>query len=313
MIAVSSTEKRPLVAVLGASGFLGSAVTAELTDLPVRLRLVSRARRLPLPPSSAEVHLADLTDPSAVRDAINGADAIIHLAAHLPDERSWRAPGSESERLSTGLLDTLVRSVRGQPPIVVFASTVQASAPPGLPLNDYVREKAAAEELLAEATRAGTVRGIALRPATVYGCTPLTGSTGRGVVAAMARRAFAGEPITMWHDGTVARDLVHVTDAARAFVAALHAPEALSGGRWLVGSGQPARLGEVFRTLADLVAARTGQPPVPVVSVPPPEWADATDFGSVNAEPAPFTAATGWRPRVPLAAGLSEVVDALAS
>ncbi|MDQ0585660.1 dTDP-4-keto-6-deoxy-L-hexose 4-reductase [Streptomyces rishiriensis] len=310
---LSSAKNRPLVTVLGASGFLGAAVTAELIDLPVRLRLVSHERRLPLPASSAEVHLADLTDPRAVRDAVDGADTIIHLAAQLPDERSWRDPGSDSARLSTGLLDTLVRSVRGRPPIVVFASTVQASAPAGLPLNDYVREKIAAEQLLGEATRNGAVRGIVLRPATVYGRTPITGATGRGVVAAMARRAFADEPITMWHDGTVERDLVHVTDAARAFVAATRAPEALSGGRWPVGTGRPARLGEVFRTLAELVAARTGRPAVPVVTVPPPDWADATDFGNVHVDPSSFAAAAGWQPLVRLHDGLAGVADALSS
>ena len=311
MTGAASTEKRPLVAVLGASGFLGAAVAAELARLPVRLRLVSRERRLPLP--AAEVRLADLTVPKAVREALDGADAVIHLAAHLSDERSWRAPGSGSERLSTGLLDTLVSSVRGRPPVVVFASTVQAAAPPGLRVNDYVRQKIAGEELLTQATRQGAVRGIVLRPATIYGRTPLTGGTGRGVVAAMARKAFADEPITMWHDGTVERDLVHVTDAARAFVAAVQAPEALSGGRWLVGTGRPARLGEVFRTLSGLVSAKTGRPPVPVLTVPPPDWADATDFGDVKADPSPLTAATGWRPLVRLADGLSGVVDALAS
>ncbi|WP_305788107.1 NAD-dependent epimerase/dehydratase family protein [Symbioplanes lichenis] len=308
---MNANDHRPLVVVLGASGFLGAAVTAELAALPVRLRLVSRARKLELPAATAEVRLADLTAPGAVRDAVAGADAVIHLAAHFSDERSWREPGGDSARLGTGLLDTLAGAVRGRPPIVVFASTVQAAAPPGSPLNDYVREKIAAERLLAEATRAGAVRGIALRPATIYGRTPLTGSVGRGVVAAMARKAVAAEPITMWHDGTVVRDLVHVTDAARAFVAALHAPAALSGGRWLVGTGRPARLGEVFRTLAGLVAVRTGRPPVPVVTVPPPDWADATDFGDVRLDVSPFTGAAGWRPRVRLADGLADVVDAL--
>ncbi|MUN36199.1 NAD-dependent epimerase/dehydratase family protein [Actinomadura sp. NEAU-AAG5] len=313
MVVPSSTD-RPLVVVLGASGFLGGAVAAELAGLPVRLRLVSRERRLPLPDASAEVRLADLTDPAAVRDAVAGADAVVHLAAHIPGERSWRTPGAGSESLGTALLDTLVQAVRAAgapPPVVVFASTLQLSAPPGTPLNDYVRHKAAAEELLAKATGDGAVRGIVLRPATVYGCVPLTGATGRGVVTAMARKALAGEPITMWHDGTVERDLVHVTDAARAFAAALRAPEGLVGGRWPVGTGTPARLGEVFRELAALVAARTGRPPVPVVTVPPPDWADAADLGDLPADPSALIAATGWRPRVRRADGLAGVVDAL--
>ena len=45
-----------------------------------------------------------------------------------------------------------------------------------------MRQKIAAEELLDKATKDGAVRGIVLRPATIYGCAPLTGATGRGVV-----------------------------------------------------------------------------------------------------------------------------------
>ncbi|MFF7788120.1 NAD-dependent epimerase/dehydratase family protein [Streptomyces sp. NPDC007991] len=34
--------RRPRIAVLGASGFIGSAISAELAERPVRLRTVAR-------------------------------------------------------------------------------------------------------------------------------------------------------------------------------------------------------------------------------------------------------------------------------
>jgi dTDP-4-keto-6-deoxyhexose 4-ketoreductase len=128
------------------------------------------------------------------------------------------------------------------------------------------------------------------------------------VVSLMVRRAVAGQDITMWHDGTVRRDLVYVDDIARALVAAADHVEELAGRAWLVGSGYGAPLGEVFTTVAELVAEETGKPPVQVVSVPPPAHAEAGDFRSVTIDSSAFRAITGWRPRVPLAEALARTV-----
>jgi reductase EvaE/reductase VcaE len=152
---------------------------------------------------------------------------------------------------------------------------------------------------------------VSLRLPTVFGEGAVPGTADRGVVAAMARRALAGQEITMWHDGTVRRDLVHVRDIAAAFSAALDHAGQLSGRHWLLGAGRGDRLGDVFRTVAARAAARTGAGPVPVVSVTPPEHAPETDFRSVTIDSSAFRAATGWRPAVGLTEGLDRTVAAL--
>ncbi len=134
---------------------------------------------------------------------------------------------------------------------------------PDQPLTEYDKQKLAAEQALEAATERGIVRGTTLRLATLFGQGIDATHLDRGVVAAMNRRAWAGEPLTMWHDGTVKRDLLCVDDAARAFLAALDHPEVVAGKHWLVGSGNVISVGDLFATIAKLVSAVSGRPPVP--------------------------------------------------
>nr|WP_232343980.1 NAD-dependent epimerase/dehydratase family protein [Actinoplanes awajinensis] len=319
---------RPLVVVLGGSGFVGAAVVEALARRPIRLR--TAGRRPQSAPAGAvaqiEVRSADLTARRELEAVVAGADAVIHLLMHTA---GWREAASDpaSERVNVGVARDLVgvlRERRGTapPPTVVFAgSTSQAGVPQRLPLDGsepdrptttYDRQKHAAEQVFKAATAAGSVRGVSLRLPTVYGDSPRGRLTGRGVVSTMVRKAFAGEELTLWNDGTVQRDLLYVHDAADAFLAGLDHVDLLAGGHWPLGTGRGVPLGDVLRTIADLVAARSGRPPVPVVCVPPPDVATATDMHSIVIDASGFRAATGWRPRVPLHTALRRCVDAFA-
>ncbi|MGP3689727.1 NAD-dependent epimerase/dehydratase family protein [Streptomyces sp. IBSNAI002] len=317
----------PLITVLGASGFVGSEVTAAFSRLPVRLRAVAR-RPSSVPPGKAltEVRTADLTDLGALAGAVAGSDVVVSLVSHSD---GWRAAGTGSspESVNVGVMGSLVEVLDGRrpgggPPLVLYSGAAsQTGLPraepidgsePDRPETEYDRQKLRAEQLLKEATAAGAVRGVSLRLPTVFGRPAAAGADDRGVVSFMVRRALAGEPLTLWHDGTVRRDLVCVQDIAQAFLAAVERPDPLVGRHWLLGSGRGEPLGDVFRTIARLVAVRTGRPPVPVLSTTPPAHAPATDFRSVTIDSTAFREATGWRPRVPLEEALRATVDALA-
>ncbi|SDW13496.1 dTDP-4-keto-6-deoxyhexose 4-ketoreductase [Saccharopolyspora shandongensis] len=318
---------KPLVVVLGASGFLGSAVTAALAGRPVRLRAVAR-REVAAPAGCTadfESRQADLTEPGALAEAVEGAAAVFPFAAQIRGASGWRIAEDDvvAERTNVGVIRELAEVLHGDPvPVVVFpGSNTQVGkhvegrldgTEEDRPEGTYDRQKLTAERILKEATAAGRLRGISLRLPPVFG-PPAATADDRGVVSTMIRRALAGEPLTMWHDGTIRRDLLNVSDAARAFVAAMDHADALAGRHYLIGTGKSEPLGDVFRLIAGAVARHTGTDPVPVVSVPPPPHADGTDFRSVDVDPSAFAAATGWQCETPLAAAIEQTAVALAT
>lgn len=311
----------PLVVVLGAAGFVGSAVVRELSRRPVRIRAVSRrAARVPEDArAEVEVRTADLTRPGSMAAALAGADAVIHSIAYIAPRSTWRIDDHDTaaERVNVGLVRDLVAALRDSgrsETAVLFAGSVSAAGPsaagfydgtqPDRPQGAYDRQKLAAERALLAASAEGVLRGASLRLPTVFGYGPDSCAQDKGIVSSMVRRAVAGAPITMWHDGTVRRDLLYVDDVARAFALGLDHIERLTGRAWVLGTGRGEPLGEVFRTVAGLVAEQSGEAQVPVVSVPPPAHAEARDFASVTADASAFRTVTGWQPEVPLAEAL---------
>ncbi|WP_051735893.1 NAD-dependent epimerase/dehydratase family protein [Amycolatopsis rifamycinica] len=320
---------KPLVVVLGASGLLGTAVTRELAARPVRVRAVAR-RPATVPPDAVaeiEVRTADLTAPGELARAVAGADAVVHLVAYITGARTWRSAddGDAAERVNTGLVRDLVDVFRRQrparPPVVVFAGSTSQVGTGGSGLLDgterdapqtaYDRHKLAAELALEAATAAGVVRATTLRLPTLVSRGTDDPSLDRGVAAAMLRRALAGEPLTLWFGGTARRDLVCVDDAARAFVAALEHADRLAGRHWLLGSGTGTSIAELFGLIAGVAAEHTGKPPVEIASVGTPGGAVPTDAVDFVGDPAPFHDVTGWFPRVPLRAVLTDLAAAL--
>ncbi|WP_314621573.1 NAD-dependent epimerase/dehydratase family protein [Streptomyces stackebrandtii] len=325
MRAAGDGGQRPLIVVLGGSGFIGAAVVEALARRPVRLRTVGR-RPQPVPAGAVadvEAVCADLTGRAALEAAVAGADTVVHLLMHTG---GWReaAGNPAAEEVNVGVMRDLVALLGNahRPPAVLFAgSTSQAGLPERMPIDGsepdrpttaYDRHKHTAEQILMAADAAGLVRGVSLRLPTVYGDSPRGRLTGRGVVSTMVRKAFAGEELTLWNDGTVERDLLYVHDAADAFLAGIDHARVLAGRHWLLGTGRGVPLGDVLRTIADLVGAHLGRPPVPVVCLPPPDLATATDMHSVTIDSSRFRAATGWRPRVPLHLALRRCVEAFA-
>ncbi|RSM64363.1 NAD-dependent dehydratase [Actinoplanes sp. ATCC 53533] len=172
------------------------------------------------------------------------------------------------------------------------------------PRSVYAATKLAQEHLSAAWARQCGGSVVALRYHNVYGPGMPRDTPYSGVAAIFRSALAAGRAPRVFEDGAQRRDFVHVSDVARANVAALAATARgdLAGLRaYNVASGQPATVGEMAAALARVVDG-----PEPVVTG---EFR-LGDVRHVVAEPARAAAELGFRARVGLVAGLTEFAHA---
>jgi UDP-glucose 4-epimerase len=93
-----------------------------------------------------------------------------------------------------------------------------------------------------------------LRIANPYGERQNPGG-GQGAVTTFLWKVLNGEPITVWGDGSVARDYFHISDLVRAFVRVIEMPTPSK--IYNIGSGKPHSLNEII----DVIAAVAGTAP----------------------------------------------------
>ncbi len=277
--------ERGRAAVVGAAGFLGSAVHDELVRREVRVLPYTRARSF-----------------LAASSEVTTADTVFWLASSIrPATASTDMAAGQSDLHAMGtLLDRLAAAPRrGRCRVVVVSSggTVYDAQqrPPHREtgttraVNDYGRAMLAVEDLVRERAPEHTV----LRVANAYGPGQVA-RRGQGVIAHWLDAVARDEAITVLGDDQLARDYVYVDDVVAALVAvheAHEAPPLLN-----IGSGVGTGLGE----LVDAVRATVAPREVRVDRRP------ARSFDAPSTWLAVDRAADilDWEPRVPLDEGL---------
>ncbi|MBS0547888.1 MAG: NAD(P)-dependent oxidoreductase [Proteobacteria bacterium] len=190
-----------LVAVTGASGFVGPHLVAALARRGWKVRLLLR-RWTPLPSLAgveAEVVWGDLDDSAALAKLVDGADAVVHAAGLI----KARAPANflPVNRDGTARLAAAAPAAR-----FLLLSSLAAREPS---LSPYGASKRAAEETLS----GRTAPWLAVRAPAVYG----PGDRETLAFFKAAARGIAPQPM-----GTGARlSLIHVEDLAEVLALAL--------------------------------------------------------------------------------------------
>jgi UDP-glucose 4-epimerase len=188
-------------------------------------------------------HDGDVRDPVVVKQAVAGCTAVIHLAGHTRVMDSIQNPELDFEVNARGTLNVLLAARDAGVSHVVLASTGGAlfgseTAPTheGLvpePLSPYGASKLAMEAYAHAFGGSFGIRTSALRFSNVYGPhSRLKGSA----VALFFRQILARQPITVYGDGSQARDFVYVDDLCDGI---LQAMEASASGIFHLGSGKP--------------------------------------------------------------------------
>jgi UDP-glucose 4-epimerase len=292
------------IAITGASGFIGGRMLDRLTPLDCKILRVSRA---------------ELNEP-AVRDHIVDADVIFHLGAQTSTAVAAKNPPADFAANVAPLRNLLATCrQRRRRPIVIFAGTVtQAGLAAQLPVNEdaadnpvtvYDRHKLIAEQDLEQAAADGTVRGVCLRLANVYGPGGHGRNPDRDVLNRMIRAALRGESLTVYGTGEFVRDYVFIDDAVNAFLMAATRCDAANGRHFVIGSGQGCTIRAAFELVASRVYARTGRR-VPVIDIEPAAPLSAIERRNFIADASAFSAATGWRAEYSLRDGIDRTIEA---
>ncbi len=256
------------VFLTGATGFIGSHVARHCVQQGLQLRLLTRktsdlASLADLPPDTEQV-TGDLRDPASLRSALQGCDAVMHVAA---DYRLWvRDPESMYASNVHATRDLLRLAAELGVTRFVYTSSVATmgfradgtivdeSSPVSISdmIGHYKRSKFLAEEQAIAAARSGQ-HVIILNPTTPIGAgdrkpTP----TGRIVVDFLNRRFPAYVDTGL--------NLVDVEEVARMHVVALD--RGTPGKRYILG-GENLSLKQIL----DRMSAITGLPS-PTMRVP---------------------------------------------
>ena len=304
--------------VTGGAGFIGSHVAdlfaANGYDVEV-LDNLSSGRKENVP-EGRRLHHMDIASPEAAAVVGNGRfDVVAHLAAQIDVRKSVLEPMFDARVNILGTLN-LLEAVRtaGRATRFVFASTGGAIygdfvTPPnreGMPMDPespYGIAKLSAELYLASYARLHKLDTCVLRYSNVYG--PRQDPHGEaGVVAIFCNRILDGRALTVFGDGSQTRDYVFVKDVARANLAAaereLPKPGPINERAFNVGTGVETSVNELADTLRRAARSET---PIEYA----PARAGELQRSCVSIEK--IGRQLGWRPEMPLDAGLAETFE----
>jgi UDP-glucose 4-epimerase len=296
-----------LIALTGATGFIGRYLLEELPKRGHRVRVLLRSPVAAMPPHLSGAVIGDLRYPHNLATALADVDAMIHSAG-VADTASG-LPDDDYRTINTAATVALARAAaRARVSRFVFLSSIRAQCGPAAdtvvtenaeprPTDAYGKSKLAAELGLAELD----LDWVALRPVLVYG------PGVKGNMAQLMRLARSSWPLPLGSI-TARRSLLALENLASAIDVVLAAPapqrrayivadrEALTVGEMIAamrhGMDRSANLFAVPRALLAAAARAAGR-------------SEAYDRVSrpLVADPSALMG-LGWRPAVETAAGL---------
>jgi len=289
------------VLVTGAGGFIGRHVVSELLR---RGDEVHAADLASFPSSDAVCHRVDLLDPAMADELIARIRPthLVHLAWYAEHGKFWNSPLNQDWLAASEKLFRSFAAHGGER--AVFAGTCAEydwthshrceGATPNNPATLYgicknnLRKNV---EAIARLSQPSVAWG---RIFFLYG----PGEDPRRFIPSVLNPLLAKRPAIV-RNGSHVRDFLHVQDVARAFAAILHCPVQ---GIINVASGEPTKLGDVAKILAEMAGAESlleiqespGTPDNPAVLT-----ADVAKLRSI-----------GFAPEYTLRQGLATLIDA---
>src|SRR5215212_2597669 len=297
------------ILVTGGAGFIGSHLADELVERGRRVRVLDNltdqvhggVERPEYLNDDVELIVGDVRDRSLVREALEGVDAVVHLAARVGVGQSMyemaEYVGANSHGtaiLLEALLDRPVRKLLVASSMSIYGEGAYDPAPatertiadlearrweprgpngeeltpvptpetkPPANSSIYALTKYDQERMCLVFGDAYGVPTVALRFFNVYGPRQALSNPYTGVLAIFASRVLNGNPPLVYEDGGQRRDFVNVKDVARACLLALDRDRA-DGRAVNVGSGRSVTVTDIGRKLGEVLGVEEIEPEV---------------------------------------------------
>jgi nucleoside-diphosphate-sugar epimerase len=301
-----------LIALTGATGFIGQHLLRELPKRGHRVRVLLR-RPVTVPVYAGSAVIGDLARPRNMSAALEGVDAVIHTAglAHAMSgvpEDDYRSINTEATiglaraaRRAGAKRFVFLSSIRAQ--CGPTADAVQTEAEDPRPTDAYGRSKLAAEYALAELD----LDWVALRLVLVYG------PGVKGNMAQLIRLARSRFPLPVGRL-MARRSLLALENLAAAIETVLTAPGTLRRA-FLAADPQPLTIAQMIAAMRSGLGRQTGIFPLPaamlklLLRAARQEEVYQRLSGSLIADPTALIN-LGWTPQVETPIGLANLMRA---
>lgn len=254
--------------VTGGSGFIGSNVTKMLLERGIEVRVfdnLSSGYFENIKDLDVEFVQKDILDTEAVNEACKGVDVVFHLAASVGRQRSIDNPQLDSQINLIGTVNVLegmrlngVKRIVYSSSAAMFGELLTPEIDESHPQNadsPYGVSKLAAEKMILAYTGIYDIQAICLRYFNIYGVNQRYDLYGN-VIPIFAHKLFAGEPLTIYGDGTQTRDFVNVRDIARANLMA--GLSDIPTNYFNMGSGSSITINRLAEMMQDISGIHTG-------------------------------------------------------
>ena len=225
------------VLITGGAGFIGSHLADALLAKGYAVRVLDdlstgKRENLALDNPRLQLMVGDVADAALVAQAVEGCQAVVHLAAVASVQASVDDPVKTHQSNFIGTLNVCEAMRLAGVKRVLFASSAAVYGNNGegqaigediakAPLTPYASDKLASEQYLDFYRRQHHLEPVLFRFFNIYGPRQDPSSPYSGVISIFCERAQQGLPITLFGDGEQTRDFFYVGDLADLLLQAL--------------------------------------------------------------------------------------------
>jgi len=250
------------VLVTGGAGFIGSNVVDELVGRGYSAVVLDSfetgtRENLDCIDGDLEIIEGEIRDRDSVRDAVEGAEYVVHEAAVTSVPGSVEEPAHTSDVNCTGTAIVLEEALDAGVEKVAVASSaaVYGGGTPPLsekapvsPESPYALSKWWTESIANQFDELHSLDTVALRYFNVYGPGQDADSEYAAVVPAFVSAVVNDERPVVYGDGEQTRDFIHVRDVAEATVDSILSD---ATGIYNVASGEETSVNELLETVLE--------------------------------------------------------------